>query len=131
MSGVDPAANKILIVQQGTGEKKTVTVHISKDTILRRYAPDSVKFDDAKPAGLEQIKPSDQLRARGTRSADGSELLAAEIVSGTFRNIAGTISSIDASANSITVQDLATKKPVTVRITADSQVRKQIGRAHV
>jgi len=124
VSGVDPAANKILIVQQGTGEKKTVTVHISKDTILRRYAPDSVKFDDAKPAGLEQIKPSDQLRARGTRSADGSELLAAEIVSGTFRNIAGTISSIDASANSITVQDLATKKPVTVRITADSQVRK-------
>ena len=124
VSGVDPAANKILIVQQGTGEKKTVTVHISKDTILRRYAPDSVKFDDAKPAGLEQIKPGDQLRARGTRSADGSELLAAEIVSGTFRNIAGTISSIDASANSITVQDLATKKPVTVRITADSQVRK-------
>ena len=124
VSSVDPAANKILIVQQGTGEKKTVTVHISKDTILRRYAPDSVKFDDAKPAGLEQIKPGDQLRARGTRSADGSELLAAEIVSGTFRNIAGTISSIDASANSITVQDLATKKPVTVRITADSQVRK-------
>ena len=81
VSGVDPAANKILIVQQGTGEKKTVTVHISKDTILRRYAPDSVKFDDAKPAGLEQIKPGDQLRARGTRSADGSELLAAEIVS--------------------------------------------------
>jgi len=124
VSSVDPAANKILIVQQGTGEKKTVTVHISKDTILRRYAPDSVKFDDAKPAGLEQIKPSDQLRARGTRSADGSELLAAEIVSGTFRNIAGTISSIDASANSVTVQDLTTKKPVTVRITADSQVRK-------
>ena len=124
VSGVDPAANKILIVQQGTGEKKTVTVHISKDTILRRYAPDSVKFDDAKPAGLEQIKPGDQLRARGTRSAEGSELTAAEIVSGAFLNIAGTISSIDASANNITVQDLATKRPVTVRVTADSQVRK-------
>src|SRR5438874_792231 len=124
VSSVDPAASTMLITLPGMGEKKTVTVHLSQETILRRYAPDSVKFDDAKPAGLEQIKPGDQLRARGTRSADGSELLAAEIVSGTFRNIAGTISSIDASANSITVQDLATKKPVTVRITADSQVRK-------
>src|SRR5690348_14771193 len=73
VSSVDPAASTILITQQGTGEKKTVTIHLSKETILRRYAPDSVKFDDAKPAGLEQVKPGDQLRARGTRNADGSE----------------------------------------------------------
>src|SRR5438067_3522715 len=124
VSSIDPAANSIVITQQGMGEKKTVTIHFAKDTIVRRYAPDSIKFDDAKPARLEEIKPGDQLRARGTRSADGSELAAAEIVCGTFRNIAGTISSIDASANSITVQDLATKKPITVRITSDSQVRK-------
>ena len=124
VSSVDPAANSIAITQQGMGEKKTVTIHLSKETILRRYAPNSIKFDDAKPAQLEEIKPGDQLRARGTRSADGSELAAAEIVCGTFRNIAGTISLIDASANTITVQDLATKKPVTLRITADSQLRK-------
>ncbi|PYT67624.1 MAG: hypothetical protein DMG39_23535 [Acidobacteria bacterium] len=124
VSSVDPAASTMLITLPGMGEKKTVTVHLSQETILRRYAPDSIKFDDAKPARLEQIKVGDQLRARGTRSADGSELTATEIVCGTFRNIAGTISSIDASANSITVQDLATKKPITVRITSDSQVRK-------
>ena len=124
VSSVDPAADAIVLTQQGMGEKKTVTIHLSKDTIIRRYAPDSIKFDDAKPAQLEEIKPGDQLRARGTRSADGSELAAAEIVCGTFRNIAGTISSIDASANTITVQELATKKPVTLRITADSQLRK-------
>jgi len=124
VSSIDPAANSIVITQQGMGEKKTVTIHFAKDTIVRRYAPDSIKFDDAKPARLEEIKPGDQLRARGTRSADGSELAAAEIVCGTFRNIAGTISSIDASANTITVEDLATKKTVTLRITGDSQIRK-------
>ena len=124
VSSVDPAANSIVITQPGIGEKKTVTIHLSKDTVVRRYSPDSVKFDDAKPATLEQVKAGDQLRARGTRSADGSELTAAEIVCGTFRNIAGTISSIDASANTMTLQDLATKKSVTVHITADSQVRK-------
>jgi Domain of unknown function (DUF5666) len=124
VSTVDAAADSIVITQQAMGEKRTVTVHLSKDTILRRYTPYSIKFDDAKPATLDEIKAGDQLRARGTRSADGSELAAAEVVCGTFRNIAGTISSIDASANSITVQDLATKKSVTVRIAADSQVRK-------
>ena len=124
VSSVDPAANSIVITQQGMGEKKIVTIHLAKDTILRRYAPDSIKFDDAKPARLNEIKPGDQLRARGARSADGSELAAAEIVCGTFRNIAGTISSIDASANTITVQDLATKKTVTLQVTGDSQIRK-------
>ena len=124
VSSVDPAANSIVITQPGIGEKKTVTIHLSKDTVVRRYAPDSIKFDDAKPATVEQVKAGDQLRARGTRTADGSELTAAEIVCGTFRNIAGTISSIDASANTMTLQDLASKKSVTVRITPDSQVRK-------
>src|SRR5882672_8583768 len=124
VSSVDTASNTISVALPSAGEKKNVAVHLSKDTILRRYAPDSVKFDDAKPAPLDQIKPGDQLRARGTRSADGSELTADEIVSGTFRNIAGTISALDASAGTIIVQDLVSKKSITVRITAESQLRK-------
>jgi len=124
VSSVDAASQSIVIALPGAGEKKTVTIHLTKETIVRRYAPDSIKFDDAKPAALGEVKSGDQLRARGSRSADGSELAAAEIVCGTFRNIAGTISSVDASASTVTLQDLATKKSVTVKITADSQVRK-------
>jgi len=125
VSAVDAATTGTISVSlPAFGEKKTVAIHLSKDTILRRYAPDSVKFDDAKPAPLDQIKPGDQLRARGTRSADGLDLTADEIVSGTFRNISGTISALDASAGTITVQDLVSKKPITVKITAESQVRK-------
>ncbi|HTF24990.1 MAG TPA: DUF5666 domain-containing protein [Candidatus Limnocylindria bacterium] len=124
VNGVNAASNTISVALPSAGEKKSVAVHLSKDTILRRYASDSVKFDDAKPAPLDQIKPGDQLRARGTRSADGSELAADEIVSGTFRNLAGTISALDASAGTITVQDLVSKKSITVRITAESQLRK-------
>jgi hypothetical protein len=83
-----------------------------------------VKFDDAKASTLDQIKVGDQLRARGSRSADGSEWTAEEIVTGAFRNIAGTISSIDPSAGTITVADMITKKPVVVKISSESQVRK-------
>src|SRR5882762_4691745 len=124
VNGVDAASNTISVALPSAGEKKSVAVHLSKDTLLRRYASDSVKFDDAKPAPLDQIKPGDQLRARGTRSADGSELAADEIVSGTFRNLAGTISALDASAGTITVQDLVSKKSITLRIAAESQLRK-------
>src|SRR6266481_5124465 len=123
VNSVDAAGNTICVALPSAGEKKSVAVHLSKDTILRRYASDSVKFDDAKPAPLDQIKPGDQLRARGTRSADGAEFTADEIVSGTFRNIAGVISALDASAGTITVQDVALKKSVTVKITSDSQLR--------
>jgi hypothetical protein len=124
VTSIDAASGTITIALPSQGEKKTVAVHLSKDTILRRYALDSVKFDDAKPARVDQIKPGDQLRARGTRSADGAEFTADEIVSGTFRNVAGAISAIDASAGTITIQDLVAKKSITVKIAPDSQLRK-------
>src|SRR4029077_9398871 len=89
-------------------------------------APDSVKFDDAKPAPLAQILPGDQLRARGSRSADGTELPAVEIVSCTFRNISGILSAVDTSSSTMTLQDLATKKTITVKVTSESQLRKLI-----
>jgi hypothetical protein len=124
VSSVDPATSAITISMAALGTIKKVVIHVSKDTILRRYAPDSVRFDDAKPGTLDQIKPGDQLRARGTRSEDGSEFAAEEIVSGSFRNIAGTVSSIDISQSTMSVMDLKTKKAVLVKFTADSQLRK-------
>jgi hypothetical protein len=124
VSAVDPATGAVSISTSALGADKSVTVHVSKDTVLRRYAPGSVKFDDATPAPLDQIKVGDQLRARGARSADGGELKADEVVSGSFRNIAGTIGSIDAGAGTISLSDLATKKPVVVKVNESSQLRK-------
>ncbi len=118
------AGTQTIKISTGTLAAKEVVVQMSKNTIIRRYAPDSVKFDGAKPGTFDQIKPGDQLRARGTRSADGSELAADEIVSGTFRNIAGTVVATDQGNNSVTVMDLLTRRPVTLKITGDSQLRK-------
>ena len=124
VNSVDAAAGVVSVTVPSLREKKTVAVHISTQTILRRYAPGSVKFDDAKPAPLEQIRPGDQLRARGEKSADGSELSAVEAVSGSFRNVSGVIASMDSAQGTIAVHDLATKKTVTVKIMPDSQLRK-------
>jgi len=124
VSSADPSTGTITISVTAPGGKKTIAVHTTNNTILRRYAPDSISFDDAKPAPLDQIQPGDQLRARGARSADGSEFAAEEVVSGTFRNIAGTISAIDSNANTMSVMDLITKKPFVVKITSQSQLRR-------
>jgi hypothetical protein len=124
VSAVDPSTGTITITTTALGATKSIAIHVSQNTQLRRYAPNSVRFDDAKAAPIGEIKAGDQLRARGSRSADGSELTADEIVSGSFRNIAGAIASIDSSAGTITVNDLATKKPVLIKITAESQLRK-------
>jgi hypothetical protein len=107
-----------------TVSSKNVVLHTSKATVIRRYAPDSVKFDDAKPSTITEIHSGDQVRARGERSPDGGELTADEIVSGSFRNIAGTVNSVDASSSTVTVHDLLSKKNVTVKFTADSQLRQ-------
>jgi len=124
VKSVDTAGGAITVSTNATGVAKDVTVQTSKQTVLRRYAPNSVKFDDAAPSPIDQIKVGDQLRARGTRNTDGTQLTADEVVSGTFRNIAGTVSSIDASAGTITVMDLIAKKSITVKVTPDTQLRK-------
>ena len=103
---------------------KKVLIQPTKKTVVRRYAANSVKFDDAKPSKLADIHPGDQLRARGTKNADGTEFAAEEIVAGTFRNIAGTVTAVNAADNSLTVMDVLTKKPVMVKVTPDSQLRK-------
>ncbi|HEX3436205.1 MAG TPA: hypothetical protein VHT24_05500 [Pseudacidobacterium sp.] len=103
---------------------RTITIHTTPKTIVRRYAQDSVKFDDAKVSTLDQINPGDQLRARGDRGADGTELTADEIVAGTFRNIAAAVLAANPGAQTVTVTDLATKKPVTIHFTQDSQLHR-------
>jgi len=128
VTSVDAATGTITISSSGMGANRSIAVHIAKDTILRRYAPDSVKFDDAKPGPasqiMAQIKAGDQLRARGTRNADGSEVSAEEVVSGAFRNIAGTIKAIDPASNTMTVEDAISKSTVTVKVSPDSQMKK-------
>src|SRR5215472_14507307 len=124
VTAVDAATGTITISQTSFTGTKSIAVHTTKSTILRRYASDSVKFDDAKVAPLDQIKPGDQLRARGTKNTDGTEIAADEVVSGTFRNLSGTITTVDTAANTLTLKDLISKQSVVVKVTGDTQLRK-------
>lgn len=117
---VDPADSSLTIAIGN----QAVTVHATPKTAIRRYSADSIKFSNTRAATLDQIRPGDQLRVRGDRSTDGKDIQAEEIVAGSFRNISGTIVTVNPAANTATVMDLATKKPLIVHITADTQMHK-------
>jgi hypothetical protein len=118
VKSVDAAAGTVTI----TATNRTIVIHTTPSTIVRRYAPDSVKFSDAQPSTLAAIQPGDQVTARGDRTGD--DITAEEIVSGSFRNIAGTVVSTNSNAGTVTVKDLVTKKTVTIKTTPDSDLRK-------
>lgn len=124
VKSVDTAAGSIVVTTGAGPTAKTVTVTTTKTTSLKRYSPGSVRFADAQPAPLDAIHAGDQLRARGNKNADGSQIEAEDVVSGTFRNVAGTITSIDPSASTLVIKDLATKKQVTIHVTSDAQLRR-------
>lgn len=120
VKSVDASAGTVILMQGA----RTITIHTSPATTFRRYAPDSVKFSDAKPSTLAAIQPGDQVQAKGDKNADGTEVTADAVVSGSFRNIAGTVTSTDPSGGTFTVKDLVTKQSVTVKTTPDSDMRK-------
>ena len=119
VSAVDAGTGTLTVA---VGAKK-VAVTTSNKTQFQRYAGDSVKFEDAKPGTLAQIQQGDQLRVLGTKSDDGLSIAAEVIVSGSFKNLAGLITTLDAAKGTLTLKDLATKKTVTVTVTANSNVR--------
>ncbi len=124
VKSVDPSSG-VVVISSGAGPAaRTVTIHVSKATILKRYAPASVQFDQAQPAPIDAIHVGDQLRARGQKNADGTSVDAAEVVSGSFRSISGTVTAIDTAASTLAVKDLATKKTVTIHITPQVEMHR-------
>ena len=121
---VDPAAHTIGIKTQTPTGLKDVTVETTAATGFRRYANDSIRFSDAKPSTVSEIHVGDNVRVLGERSEDGHSIKAEEVVSGSFRNIAGTILSIDAAKGEMRVNNLENKKPLTVKIAADTTLKK-------
>ncbi len=124
VKSVDTASGTVVLTRRVAGVQKTITIRITPSTTLKRYAPGSVRFNEAQTAPITAIEAGDQLRARGTKSADESELTAVEVISGSFRNISGTVVSTDPASSTLVVKDLATKKPVTVQIGTETEMRR-------
>jgi hypothetical protein len=125
VTAINPATNEITIAPRGAvPANQTVTVAVSDKTQYRRYAPNSVKFTDAKMSNLAELKVGDQLRARGEKTPDGIRVTAEEIISGSFKMVAGTITAVDVAKNEITVKEANTNKIVVVEVNNDTLLRR-------
>ena len=122
ITSVNPDAKEITVNVHGR-DSKPLVIEAGK-TSFRRYAPESVRFADAKPSSFAELQVGDTVRALGDKNDDGSRLTAEELVSGTFQTIAGTVISVNTATGEVQLMDLKTKKPVTVRTNQSSMLRR-------
>ena len=114
----------VTLKMRGLTGETIATVTVGDKTSYRRYNTDSVKFADARISKLDEVSIGDQLRARGVKSEDGSKVTAEDVVFGTFVTKAGTITAINPDTKEVTVAELGTNKPLVIKFTADSQIKK-------
>src|SRR5213080_1769284 len=126
VTSVNPSTKEITVSSRSLmGAPQAVIIPITDKVLMRRYPPDTIpKYSEAKPSTFEEAKVDDQLRALGDKSADGTRLTAEEVVFGTFKVVGGTVTAIDATANQIKINDLKTKKPLTIILKPDSVLRR-------
>lgn len=125
VTALNAAGNEITVTMRGgMGAERTTVVAANDKTIFKRYAPNSVRYSDAKTSSLAEIKVGDQLRAVGERSADNARLMAEEVLFGSFRTVAGKIETIDAAKREVTVKDLQTNQSVTVQVNDETLLRR-------
>lgn len=125
VSAINPEAKEITVTSRSlAGTSQAVTVAVDKAK-LKRYPPDSIpKYETAKSAKFEEIKVGDQLNARGEKNPEGTHLSAEEVIFGTFKIAGGTVTAIDPATNTISINELQTKKPLTIMLKPETVVRR-------
>ena len=124
ITSLNADAKELTVTVRTREGAQPIVVERAEGVDLRRYAPDSVRFMDAKPSSFAELKIGDHVRVLGEKNAEGTRLKPEAIVSGSFRNIAGTILSLDVAAGEMKITDLDTKKPLIVRVNADTTLRR-------
>lgn len=124
VDAVDAAKGEVTIKTQSMGGVKPVTVVLNEKTVYKRYAPDSIKFADAKDATMRDLKKGDQLRVLGEKNEDATRITAERAVFGSFRTVAGTVTAVDIEAGEIKIKDLQSGKAVLVKIKPDSTMKR-------
>lgn len=123
ISAVNPQNGEVTILVSGMGGERAVVVETA-NAKLRRYAPNSVKYSDSTAATLRDLRIGDRLRARGTKTPDNLRIAADEVISGSFRTIAGKIKTIDAANNQVTITDAQSKKDIVITMRGDTTLKR-------
>lgn len=124
ITALKPETKEITISSRTMAGPQSLVIPVSAKVEMRRYAPDSIKFADARPATFEELKVGDQLRALGERKPDGSAFTAEKVVTGSFKTVGGVITAVDVATGEVKINDLQTKQPLTIVVKQDTVLRK-------
>jgi hypothetical protein len=124
ITALKPETHEITISNRTMAGMQTVVIPVSEKTEMRRYAPDSIKFGDAKPSNFSELKVGDQLRALGDRGQDPTRFTPEKIVTGSFRTVGGVVTEVNATTGEIKIKELEKKTPLTIVIKQDAVLRK-------
>jgi hypothetical protein len=124
ITALNPQTKEITISSRSGGAMQPVIIPVAEKVEMKRYAPDSIKFSDAKVSSFEDLQVGDQLRALGDRTPEGNRFNAEKVVTGSFRTVAGTITAIDVATGEIKINDLEKKQPLTIVVKQDAVLRK-------
>lgn len=111
---VNTQTNQIVVEISSMIGATKLTLTPKADAKFMRYSSESIKFADAKASSISEVKAGDQIRALGDRSTDGTAFAAETILTGAFRQSAGTVKSVDVANNEVVIKDIATNKDVTI-----------------
>lgn len=121
---VNAQTNQMTLETRTLTGTSNVVVTPKEGVKFLRYAPDSIRFDEAVPSSIADTKTGDMVRALGDKSSDGLSFAAEQVVAGAFQTVAGTVKSIDAAKNEVVIKNLQTNKDVTIVI-SDTSVLKR------
>jgi Cu/Ag efflux protein CusF len=124
ITALKPETKEITITHRTMAGNQSIVIPVSDKTEMRRYAPDSIKFGDAKPSSFSELKVGDQLRALGDRTEDPLRFNPQKVVTGSFRTVGGVVKEINAATGEIKISDLEKKTPFTIVIKQDSVLRR-------
>lgn len=121
---VNSQTNQIVVETRTLMGSSNVTLTPKESAKFLRYAPDSIRYDEALPSSIAEVKAGDMLRALGDKSTDGTSFAAEQVVAGAFQTIAGNVKSVDVEKKEVVITNLQTKKDMTIVIGDASVVKK-------
>lgn len=124
ITALKPDTHEITITHRTMAGNQLVVIPVSDKTEMKRYAPDSIKFGDAKPSNFAELKVGDQLRALGDRTEDPLRFNPQKVVTGSFRTVGGVVTAVDAATGEIKINELEKKTPLTIVIKQDAVLRR-------
>src|ERR1043166_4174886 len=126
VSSVNASTREVTVTSRSlAGASQAVTVALTDKTRIKRFPPDSIpRYENAKAGKFEEIKVNDQFNAKGEKTADGLHLNAEEVLFGSFKIAGSIVTAIDTANGQIKINDLQTKKPLTIILKPESIIRR-------